>query len=109
MSPVLIYLRESHLDENNKSTLDFSDQGFVQKIEFLSKNKYYTTTLNCKLKKEEYIHETKKIRELSTKGRVLLEKGPALLCDIDYLLLTSEMVYKNKQSCLSVYTKSKNN
>ena len=94
MSPVLIYFKESHLDENNKSTSDFSDQEFVQEIEFLSENKYYIATLNCQLKVEEYIHETKKIKDLSTKSRVLLEKVPAVLCDIDYLLLTSEWYIK---------------
>ena len=94
MRPVLIYFRETHLDENNRFTLDFSDQKFVQEIEFLSKNKYYIATLNCKLKVEEYIHETKKIKVLSTKSRVLLEKGPAVLCHIDYLLLTSEWYIK---------------
>ena len=30
-------IRETHLDENNKFTLDFSDHEFVQEIEFLSK------------------------------------------------------------------------
>ena len=50
MWPVLIYFRETHLDENNKFTLDFSDQEFVQETEFLSKNKYYITSLNFKLK-----------------------------------------------------------
>ena len=39
MRPVLIYFRETHLDENNKFVLDFSDQELVQEIEFLSKNK----------------------------------------------------------------------
>ena len=34
MRPVLIYFREMHLDENNKFTLDFGDQEFVQEIEF---------------------------------------------------------------------------
>ena len=49
MIPVLIYFRETHLDDNNKFILDFSDQEFVQEIEFLLKNKYYITSLNCKL------------------------------------------------------------
>ena len=62
MRPVLIYFRETHLDENNKFTLDFSDQEFVQEIEFLSKNKYYITSLNCKLKLKEYICEDEKIK-----------------------------------------------
>ena len=60
MRPILIYFRESHLDENNKFTFDFSDHEFVQEIEFLSKNKYYITSLNCKLKLKEHIHEDKK-------------------------------------------------
>ena len=76
MRPVLIYFTGTHLDENTKFTLDFSGQDFVQETEFLSKNKYYIATLNCKLKLEEYIHETKKIKDLSTK-----------ICDIDYAIL----------------------
>ena len=94
MRPVLIYFRETHLDKNNKFTLDFSDQEFAQETEFFSKNKYYIATLNFKLKVEEYIHETKNMKDLSTKSRVLLEKGPAVLCDIDYLLLTLEWYIK---------------
>ena len=82
-----MYFREAYLNEENKFTLDFSDQEFVQKIEFLLKNTYYILTLNCKLKVENYIHETPKTKDLSTKSRLLLEKGPAILCDIDYLAL----------------------
>ena len=50
MRPILIYFRETHLDENNKFTLDFSDQELVQVNEFLSKNKYYITSINYELK-----------------------------------------------------------
>ena len=50
MGSILIYFRETHLDENNKFTLDFSDHEFLQKTEFLSKNKNCITSLNCKLK-----------------------------------------------------------
>ena len=32
MRPVLIYFRETHLDETNKFTLDFSDQEFDQEL-----------------------------------------------------------------------------
>ena len=35
MRPVLIYFRETPLDETNKFILDFSDQGHVQPIDFL--------------------------------------------------------------------------
>ena len=87
MRLVLIYFREVHLNEENKFTSDFSDQEFVQKIDFLLKNTYYIATLNCELKVENYIHETQKIKDLSTKSRLLLGKGPAVLCDIGYLTL----------------------
>ena len=95
MRPVLIYFRETHLGETNKFTLDFSDQEFVQTIEFLSENKYYITSLNCKLKTAEYIHEDDKIKKLSEKSRLLLEKGTVYLCDIDYLMLKTEWYIKD--------------
>ena len=95
MRPLLIYFKETHLDENNKFTLGFSDQEFAQEIEFLSENKYYITSLNCKLKLKEYIHEVEKIKKLSAKSRILLEKGAAYLCDINYLMLTLEWYIKN--------------
>ena len=95
MRPILIYFRETYLDENNKFTLHFSDQEFVQEIEFLSKNKYHITSLNCKLKLKEYIHEDEKTKKLSAKSRLLLEKGAAYLCDIDYLMLKSEWYIKD--------------
>ena len=37
MRPVLIYFREVHLNGENKFILDFSDQEFAQKIQFLLK------------------------------------------------------------------------
>ena len=36
MIPVFIYFRETPLDENNKFTLDFSDEEFVLQTDFLS-------------------------------------------------------------------------
>ena len=87
MRPILIDFRETHLDEKNKFTLDFSDHEFLQEVECLSKNKYYITSLNSKLKLKEYIHEDEKIEKFSAKSRLLLEKGAAYLCDIDYLML----------------------
>ena len=74
-----LYFRETPLYENNKFTFDFSDK------DFLSKNKYYITSLNCKLKLKEYIHDKdEKIKKLSAKSRLLLEKGLAYQVDIDY-------------------------
>ena len=98
MKPVLIYFGEMYLDENNKFTLDFPDHEFVREIVFLSKNKYYITSLNCKLKLKEYIREDEKIKKLSAKSRLLLEKGAAYLCDIDYLMLILEWYIKNYNS-----------
>ena len=57
---------------------------------FYQKNEYCITSLNCKLKVKEYIHDKdKKIKKLSKKSRLLLEKGPAYQVDLDYLLLES--------------------
>ena len=36
MRPVFIHFRENPLDENNKFTLDFSDEEFVLETDFLS-------------------------------------------------------------------------
>ena len=95
MRPVLIYFRETPLEETNKFTLDFSDQGHVQPIDFLSKETYYTKTLNCKLKIKEYMHENFKVKKLSEKSRLLLEKGPSYLCDIDNAVLKSAWYIKS--------------
>ena len=64
MRRILINFRETHLDENNKFTLDFSGHEFLQEIEFLSINNYYITSFNCKLKLKEYIHKDEKIKQL---------------------------------------------
>ena len=88
MRPGFIYFKETELGDDNKFTLDFSDQDFVQEINFLSNNDCYITSLDCKLKIENHIHDDKKkkIEELSEKSRLLLEKGAAYQNDIDYLL-----------------------
>ena len=84
------------VEENGKKINGrFFRQEFVQEIEFLSKNKYYITSLNCKLKLKEYIHEDEKIKKLSEKSRLLLEKGATYLCDIDYLMLKSDWFIKD--------------
>ena len=50
MKPGFIYFKEIALGDDNKFTLDFSNQEFVQEIDFLSNNDYYITSLDCKLK-----------------------------------------------------------
>ena len=49
MRPGFICFKEIALGENNKFTIDFSDQDFVQEIDFLSNNDYYITSLDCNL------------------------------------------------------------
>ena len=78
MRPGFIYFKELALDNDNKFTLDFSDEEFVQEIDFLLNNDYYITSLDCKLKVKNHIHDDKKKNEeLSEKSQLLLEKGAA--------------------------------
>ena len=60
MRPGFIYFKEIALGDDNKFTLDFSNQEFVQEIDFLSNNDYYITSLDCKLKVKNHIHDDKK-------------------------------------------------
>ena len=60
MNPAFIYFREIPLQDNNKFTLDFSEEEFVQKINFNKKKDYYIASLNCNLILKKYI---KKIRK----------------------------------------------
>ena len=87
MNPAFIYFREIPLKDNNKFTLDFSDEEFVQKINFNKKKDYYIASLNCNLILKEDIKKDKEkmIEELSEKSRLLLEKGAAYQNDIGWL------------------------
>ena len=78
MRPVLIYFRETPLEETNKFTLDFSDQGHVQPIDFLSKETYYIATLNCKSKIKEYFMKMVKLKNYLKKVGFYLRKAPAI-------------------------------
>ena len=49
MKPVLIYFREIPFDDNNKFVLDFSDDEFVQKVDFETNVNYYIASLDCNL------------------------------------------------------------
>ena len=83
MNPVFNYFREIPLKDDNKFTLDFSDEEFVQKINFNKKKDYYIASLDCNLiLKEDIKKEEKIIDELSQKSRLLLEKGAAYQNDI---------------------------
>ena len=43
---------------------------------------------------KEYIHKDCKVKKLSEKSRLLLEKGPSYLCDIDNVVLKSAWYIK---------------
>ena len=60
MNVDLIYFGKLVLGENNKFTLDFSDEEFIQKIKFDKKNDYYMASLDCNLILKEDIKKDKK-------------------------------------------------
>ena len=101
MKPCFIYFEEIAISDDNKFTLDFSDQEFVQEIDF--------TSLDCNLKVKKHIHDDKKkrIEELSEKSRLLLEKGAAYQNYIDYLLLKTLWHVKdtNYTYCFKLFPK----
>ena len=74
MNPNFIYFKEIALDDNNKFVLDFSDEEFIQKINFNKNFNYYIASLDCNLILKEHIKKDnkKEIEELSQKSRLLL-------------------------------------
>ena len=48
MNPDFIYFKELALDDN-KFVLDFSDEEFIQKINFNKNFNYYIASLDCNL------------------------------------------------------------
>ena len=81
MNPDFIYFKEIALDDNNKSVLDFSDEEFIQKINFKKNFNYYIASLNCNLILKQHTKKGKK-----KKWRNYLKKGPAYQNDIGYLI-----------------------
>ena len=99
MNAVLLYFRETEF-ENNKFRLNFSDRDqFANSVEFKKNTPYLIATLNCNLKAEnadsikvtniktKNATDKKAITDLSTKSRILLDKGSDHFCDIDVLNL----------------------
>ena len=60
MNPDFIYFKELALDDN-KFVLDFSDEEFIQKINFNKNFNYYIASLDCNLILKEHIKKDKKI------------------------------------------------
>ena len=92
MNPAFIYCKESILNDDNKFVLDFSDEEFVQEVNFLNNLNYYITSLNCNLNLKNIVNDHKDnkdrkkfMEELSQKNRLLLEKGTAYQNDIGWM------------------------
>ena len=88
MNPVFIYFNEATLKENNKFTLDFSDNDIVHQINFSPKFEYYVCSLHCNFTESNQIYnESKKklVDDLSQKSRELLSKGATYQNDIGHL------------------------
>ena len=61
MDPIFIYFNEIDLKDNNKFTLNFSDEQNVQEIIFLKNRYYYVINLNCNLTVKEHIDDNKRV------------------------------------------------
>ena len=90
MNPIFIYQNEAKLDYNNKFTIDFIDNDYVNYIKFFQKNQYYISSLNCNITKANKKITTFKgsqtdVDELSKRSRDLLDKGAASKNDITYM------------------------
>ena len=90
MNPIFIYQNEAKLDYNNKFTIDFIDNDFVNYIKFFQKNQYYISSLNCNItkankKKVTFQGSQSVVNELSKTSRELLDKGAASKNDITYV------------------------
>ena len=93
MNPVFICQNEAILDHNNKFTINFIDNDIVNFIKFYSKNQYYISSLNCNItkanKKNILVSGNRSlVSSLSTQSRELIDKGPLLKNDIDYITAT---------------------
>ena len=79
MEPIYFYFKETPLDANNKSTLDFSNTDLVYQINFFPKNDYYIATINCNLIiTNDYGDVRQDIKDLSEKKLIIARKRPCL-------------------------------
>ena len=75
MRPCFINFTE--INDNNKFTLDFSNEEFIQEVNFSTKNDYFITSLNCNLIVKENIDKKKKlIEDLLKKKSIIIRKRP---------------------------------
>ena len=90
MNPIFIYQNEAKLDYNNKFTIDFIDNDYVNYIKFFQKNQYYISSLNCNITKSNKKNVTFQgsktlVDELSKTSKNLLDKGVASKNDITHI------------------------
>ena len=72
MRPCFIYFTE--INDNNKFTLDFSNEEFIQEVNFSTKNDYFITSLNCNLIVKENIDKKKKLIEDLLKKMSIIDR-----------------------------------
>ena len=90
MNPIFIYQNEAKLDCNNKFTIDFIDNEYVNYVKFFQKNQYYISSLNCNITKSNKKNVTFQgsktlVDELSKTSKDLLDKGAASKNDITHI------------------------
>ena len=107
MKPIFFfffYFKETPLEANNKFTLDFSNTELVYQINFSKESDYYITTKNCNLvKTNDYGDLLDDIKVLSTKSRLLLEKGSAYQFDLSLIDLALSFPSMGIKSRLNVF------
>ena len=92
MELVFLFLKEIPIEENNKFNFDFSQTDQIYKVHFSPKKIYYLTSMNCNLDLQEDIKNDgflDKIKKLSEKGRLLLEKSPPYQNNIKKITLVA--------------------
>lgn len=78
MELVYIYLKKPFLEDENRFTLDFSDEIIVHQVLLSPEKDYYVTSMNCNLKLlrdfQAYDDIQDDLKKLSELGCLLLEK-----------------------------------
>ena len=88
MEPIIFYFNETPIGVDNTFTLDFSNNELIYQVIFLTENDYYITTMICNLViANDYGRQIDDIKKLSTKSRLLLEKGAAHQFDLSLVEL----------------------
>ena len=95
MNVAFIYFHEIPLQDDNKFTLDFSNEEIVQKVKWNKTIDYYIASLDSNLVLKEEIKKDRKklIEKLSEISRELIGKGTPYQVDIGYLTSPLSYIY----------------